>query len=82
MQYDLSQDKLISILKYVQNEKKPHSVDSVFKDDLQKLKSPILFGDVLSRFDLRKPLAEMEMQQKFILIAGIKSLIECFEDLV
>jgi hypothetical protein len=57
------------------------SFRNVVAIDLEKLKSKALFSTVLYRFETRPVLSAMKIREKGLLLLGIKSLIECLDEL-
>lgn len=81
VQFNAKQDQLISMLKYIEGAKNSTKGKRIVIDDFKNLTSTALFAGVLVRFDTREPLHSMNKEKRAILLAGMKSLIECFESL-
>lgn len=59
--------------------KKIDSIDRLYSDDLQNIRSKALWAVVALRFQTRPVLRNMGWQTKGTVLLGIKSFIECFE---
>jgi len=78
-QFEKVQERNISMLRYLDgvNTEEEHSF--VSKSDLSHLKSKALLTGVMYQFDHLQSLSKMGINEKSMLIIGMKSLIECFE---
>lgn len=54
-------------------------MNNVSKSDLSHLKSKALLTGLMYQFDHLQSLSKMGINEKSMLIIGMKSLIECFE---
>ena len=81
-QFERIHQRNIYMLKYFEEEKdeseKLDFVDSV----LRHLNSRALFTGVLYQFNQKQALLDMRDKERGILLIGLKSLIECFEEIV
>lgn len=81
-QFERIHQRNIYMLKYFEKEKdeseKLDFVDSV----LRHLNSRALFTGVLYQFNQKQALLDMRDKERGILLIGLKSLIECFEEIV
>lgn len=55
---------------------------SVYRSDLRHLRSKALWYGILSQFKHKEALAEMDAGKKWSVLAGLKSLIECFDEII
>ena len=68
------------MLKYLSGAESEEEHLFITKSDLSKLKSKALFSGVMFLFDHLKSLDRMDAYDKGVVIIGMKSLIECFEE--
>jgi len=71
----------IGLLKYLEGESDPVEKLTITSSDLGHLKSKALLTGIFYRFDTRSPLLNMNPKTKGILLIGMRSLIECFEEI-
>jgi hypothetical protein len=74
-------DRNIALLAYMEGEPTGKSKTRLVESDLQSLASKALLTGLILRFDTRPALTEMEPRQRYGYLLGMKSLIECFEEL-
>ena len=74
-------NKQIDMLKYMEGEPTQKEKGKVVSYDFQKIKSRSLLAAVLLRYSDRPVIAEMDEQMKGHIFIGIKSFIECFENI-
>ncbi len=76
-----AENKNIGMLKYCEGELIEDNQTSIYADDIQKLKSKSLWTAVLFRFNERPIINKMDTEIKAPVLIGIKSFIECFENI-
>lgn len=76
------QQRNIYMLKYYEGELGQKASIEFISTDLKNLKSKSLFGGIIFKFVEKTPLLEMENEDRSIILVGMKSLIECFEEIV
>jgi len=54
----------------------------VYRSDLRHLRSKALWYGILSQFKHKEALAEMDAGKKWSILAGLKSLIACFDEII
>jgi hypothetical protein len=74
-------DRNIALLAYMEGEPTAKSKARLVESDLQSLASKALLTGLILRFDTRPALTDMEPRQRYGYLLGMKSLIECFEEL-
>lgn len=80
--FEAIQDKNIDMLQHASGGKvNDNKKLKIYSSDLDNLKSKALFSAVLFRFNERLVLMQMEENKRGILFLGIKSFIDCFENL-
>ena len=79
--FETIQNRNIAMLQYCDGEFDAVETNNIYSSDLENLKSKALFAAVLFRFNERPALLKMDVQKRFIIVIGIKSFIECFENL-
>ncbi|WP_020530993.1 hypothetical protein [Flexithrix dorotheae] len=79
--FERAEKKHIDMLKYSEGEPNESARKKVFSNDLENLQSKGLWTAVLLKFEDREALLKMEKESKVIILIGIKSFIECFENL-
>ena len=72
----------IYMLKYFEEEKDENEKLELVDSDLRHLNSRALFTGVLFQFNQKQTLLDMRDKERGILLIGLKSLIECFEEIV
>jgi hypothetical protein len=75
------QQKNIEMLKYTEGEPEENEKLEIFSYDLQNLKSKSLLAAIFLRFNERAVLVNMDFNNKGAVMIGIKSFIECFEEI-
>ena len=70
----------IQMIKFLEGEEKAVDRYATISSDLSQLKSKALFSVVFLRFDTRESLQKLEISKKGMVLLGLKSLIECFEE--
>lgn len=81
-QFSRIQQRNIYLLKYYEGEQGQKASMEFISTDLKHLKSKSLFGAITFQFFEKTPLLEMENENRGIILVGMKSLIECFEEIV
>jgi hypothetical protein len=81
-QYERINRRNIEMLKYLDDTDNVEEFNSVVKSDLGKLKSKALFTGIHLTFATEKVLKEMDSEKRIMTIIGMKTLIECFEEIV
>jgi hypothetical protein len=79
--FERLQQRNIQMLKYLDGEKLPEEKSVTISADLGNLKSKALLAGIFLRFDTNKTLVKMNINKKGMFVIGMKSLIECFEEL-
>ena len=72
----------IYMLKYFEEEKDKNDKLEFVDSDLRHLNSRALFAGVLFQFNQKQALVDMGDEERGVLLIGLKSLIECFEEIV
>lgn len=72
----------IYMLKYFEGENGQNMQTNVVESDLNHLRSKALLTGIFLQFNHRKPLIEMNGELKGIILIGMKSLIECFDEII
>ena len=72
----------IYMLKYFEEENDKNDKLELVDSDLRHLNSRALFAGVLFQFNQKQALVDMGDEERGILLIGLKSLIECFEEIV
>jgi len=78
-QFEKVQERNISMLRYLDGVNTDEEQSYVTRSDLSHLKSKALLTGVMFQFDHLQSLTKMGINEKGMLIIGMKSLIECFE---
>ena len=73
-------NRQVEMLRYMEGESNQKEKGKVVSYDFEKIKSRSLIAAVLLRYDDRPVLAKMDEQMKGHIFIGIKSFIECFEN--
>ena len=81
-QFEKKQNKNIELLKYLDGETQDIEFENVTSIDLEKIKSKALFSGIILRINTHPAFSGMPIATKGIIMIGIKSIIECFEDIV
>ena len=81
-QFSRIQQRNIYMLKYYEGEEGQKASMELISTDLKNLKSKSLFGGIIFQFFEKIPLIEMEDKTRGNILIGLKSLIECFEEIV
>jgi len=79
--FDNRQKKNVTFLRYLDGEKSQHSKNQLILDNLGALKSKALFTAVLFKVNEGAALKKLDKNISGIMILGMKSLIECFEQI-
>ena len=80
-QFERLQKRNIGLLKYLEGEPESDEKRYVTSSDLGNLRSKALLTGIFYRFKNQKSLIEMDVETKGIVLIGLKSLIECFEEI-
>lgn len=75
------QQRNVHMLKYFEGEQSENSKLEVISADLENLNSKSLFTGILFQFNQKVALLNMDNETRGILLVGLKSLIECFEEI-
>jgi hypothetical protein len=75
------QQRNVHMLKYFEGEQSKNSKLEVISADLENLKSKSLFTGVIFQFNQKVALLNMKTKTRGIILVGLKSLIECFEEI-
>ena len=81
-QFEKAQKRNVEFFKYLDGETSEQDFNNTTSIDLGNLKSKALLTGVLLRFNTIPILLNMNYDMKGIVLIGIKSLIECFEEIV
>ncbi|MFO7869727.1 MAG: hypothetical protein R6U95_10565 [Bacteroidales bacterium] len=81
-QFMRTQQRNIHMLKYFEGEEGRNAKMAFISTDLENLKSKSLFTGILFQFNEKTALLNMKNETRAILLVGLKSLIECFEEIV
>ncbi len=74
------QQRNVHMIKYFEGEQSKNSKLEVISADLENLKSKSLFTGVIFQFNQKVALLNMKTETRGIILVGLKSLIECFEE--
>lgn len=80
-QFERIHNRNIHMLKYFEGEQGKNEKLKLVESDLKHLNSKPLFAGVISQFIRKKALINMRGEERGIVLIGLKSLIECFEEL-
>ena len=80
-QFEKIQRRNINMLKYFDGEYGQSAKYNFVESDLRHLNSKALFTGILFQFNHKKSLIEMNSEEKGIILIGMKSLIECFDEI-
>jgi hypothetical protein len=78
--FERIQKRNIGMLDYATGETGWEETKGIYSADIQNLKSKALLAAVFFRFNTRAALLKMDTERKGIILIGIKSFIECFEN--
>ena len=70
------------MLKYFEGEQGKIYELELISSDLNNFNSKSLFTEVIFQFNNKKALLNMKDESRGIILVGLKSLIECFEEVV
>ena len=82
IQFERVQKRNVDFFKYLDGETSEKDFNNTTSMDLGNLQSKALLTGVLLRFNTVPILLNMNYETKGIVMIGIKSLIECFEEIV
>lgn len=82
IQFEEVQKRNIGFFQYLDAEKSEEDFINTISIDLQTIKSKALIAGILFRFDTTPVLSNLKSDLKGMVLIGIKSLIECFEEIV
>ncbi len=71
----------LEMLKYLEGESDPAELHNITGSDLDHLKSKALLSGIFFMFDTQSSLVKMDITTKGTLLIGMKSVIECFEEI-
>ena len=80
-QFERLQRRNISMLKYSEGERIKENKTLVVSFDIGNLTSKALLAAIFLRFDTNQTLTKMKEELKGIVVIGLKSLIQCFEEI-
>ena len=81
-QFERIHQRNIYMLKYYEGEQGQKASMELISNDLKNLKSKSLFAAIVFQFFEKIPLLEMENESRGSTLVGMKTLIECFEEIV
>ena len=81
-QFERIQQRNIHMLKYYEREQGKNAKMELVAADLKHLKSKSLFTGIIFQFNHKKALLDMRDENRGIILIGLKSLIESFEEIV
>lgn len=81
-QFARIQRKNASMLKYYAGEQTKNAKTELVSADLKHLKSKSLFTEIILQFNQKAPLSNLSHENRAIILIGLKSLIECFEEII
>ena len=81
-QFEKIQLRNIHMLKYFEGETDQFEQNKILESDIGHLSSKALLTLVLFRFNEREVLVRMNIKTKGIILIGMKTLIECFDEIV
>lgn len=79
--FEAKYQKNTHFFKFLEVESK-EDIGKVYKSDLEQVKSKALLAAILHRFTTRPVLVAMKHEPKTSVLIGVKSLIECFDDII
>jgi hypothetical protein len=82
MQYQSVVNRNMSLLKHYDNEPVVKQKSDIIIADLKKMRSIALLSTLFHSFETQSALVNMEKETRGIVMIGLKSLIECFEEIV
>lgn len=77
--FEKAEERNIKMLQYSEGEPTEKYKAAIYSADLQNLRSKALWATVLSRFQMRPVLHNMDWEKRGAILVGIKAFIECFE---
>lgn len=80
-QFEKIQQRNIHMLKYFEGENGQNAQYNLVKSDLRHFHSKALLTGIFFQFNHKKSLIEMNNEEKGIILIGMKSLIECFDEI-
>lgn len=81
-QFERIQQRNIHMLKYFEGEQGQSAKLELIASDLGHLKSKSLFTGIIFQFNQKASFLGMKNETRGIILVGLKSLIECFEEIV
>lgn len=75
------QQRNIHMLKYFEGEHGENAQNILVESDLSHLHSKALLTGIFLQFNHKKSLTELKNKEKGIILIGMKSLIECFDEI-
>jgi hypothetical protein len=81
LQFEKIQLRNMYLLKYLEGEPGQKEKTEVITSDLEHLNSKALLTGIFLRFNTQEALIKMKTETKGILLIGMKSLVECFEEI-
>jgi hypothetical protein len=80
-QFEKIQHRNIYMLQYFEGEPGEEAKSHFVASDLDQFNSKVLLASLFFRFDTQDVFMQMTAETKAILLIGMKSLIECFEEI-
>lgn len=80
-QFEKIQLRNIHMLQYFEGESEQNAQYSITESDLKHFQSKALLTGIFFQFNHKKSLVEMNNEEKGIILMGMKSLIECFDEI-
>lgn len=81
-QFEKIQNRNIHMLKYFEGEMGQEAKIDLVSSDLGHLKSKALLSGIFLQFNRKYSLKKMKSEEKGSVLIGMKSLIECFEEVI
>ena len=81
-QFEKIQQRNMHMLKYFEGETGQNAQYNLVESDLRHLRSKALLTGIFFQFNHKKSLIEMNNEMKGIILIGMKSLIECFDEII
>ena len=69
------------MLKYLEGESDPVEMLNITSSDLDHVKSKALLTGIFYRFNTQSSLVKIDMATRGTILIGMKSVIECFEEI-
>jgi hypothetical protein len=79
--FERIQKRNMGLLKYLEGESEPKEILNITSTDLDHLKSKAFLTGIFYRFDTQSDLVKIDIATKGTVLIGMKSVIECFEEI-